>query len=172
MWPSTSTVYALSPGDARSFALTCPSSANICYGAQSVDGRSYWGVDIDNSRPCQNCCVSCANVRRDLGSLSCGTSTSPPPTTIRLPQPSCVPNGGSGTNVSIVNNTSYAVTLNFSGPTSRSVSLAPAGQQSFSVSAGSYAVTGQTSSPNVVFQSSTWSLSTGCNYPLQVVFVS
>ena len=41
-------------------ALTCTAGDRICYGARQ--GSSYWGVDIDNSKSCSNCCVFCADV--------------------------------------------------------------------------------------------------------------
>lgn len=58
-WPSYTTVYILEPGNSYSNGLTCTKGARICYGANQPQHKLYWGVDIDNSRTCTNCCYVC-----------------------------------------------------------------------------------------------------------------
>jgi hypothetical protein len=39
----------------------------VCYGARTdPPTNSYWGVDIDNSQGCDDCCTLCENVSRSI----------------------------------------------------------------------------------------------------------
>lgn len=63
VWPSTHQVYYTeSYGKEHTHVLTCEPGAKICIGGHS--GSSYysgvyWGVDIDNSNGCTDCCSFC-----------------------------------------------------------------------------------------------------------------
>jgi hypothetical protein len=61
-WPGNGHVFLLGDYQRHRFTLSCWSGEKICYGAW-VDGdaNQYWGVGIDQSSYCQDCCVICQN---------------------------------------------------------------------------------------------------------------
>jgi hypothetical protein len=63
--------YSLAPGQQAMHALQCPPGDNICFGGRQPQHSLTWGVDIDNSKFCQNCCFTCANASVSLGSETC-----------------------------------------------------------------------------------------------------
>jgi hypothetical protein len=65
-WPGDGEVYMLDDSDNHSFNLQCSSGEQICYGAW-VRGNSdtYWGVGLNNSNRCTDCCYTCG--RGDTG---------------------------------------------------------------------------------------------------------
>jgi hypothetical protein len=74
VWPSASSFYFTSALNATySSNLSCESGANVCYGARStVNGSQvYWGVDLDNSKSCTNCCITCVNGNSLSRTLTC-----------------------------------------------------------------------------------------------------
>lgn len=85
-----------------------------------------------------------------------------------LQQPACTANGTNTINVPVTNKTIYTVQLTFSGPSTKSGTLAPGATQTFVLTPGTYSLTGQVSG-NATFVPSTWNVTTGCNYPLQIV---
>ena len=59
-WPGGGEVYILDDWDPKSFNLQCSSGELICYGAWvRGDSNTYWGVGIDNSQYCSDCCYYC-----------------------------------------------------------------------------------------------------------------
>ena len=80
----------------------------------------------------------------------------------------CVRNGTSATNVSIANLTASTVQVNFVGPVSRTLILAPSATETFSVVAGTYQSSGQSSDGKAALETAGWVLSGGCDYPLKV----
>jgi hypothetical protein len=68
-WPSDpGQVYVFHPGLSGHDYLSCTVGAKICYGANQPAHGLYWGVDIDNSEPCTDCCATCGagNVSQTL----------------------------------------------------------------------------------------------------------
>ena len=59
-WPGDGSVYVLEDYDVHTFALSCRSGEDICYGAW-VRNRSstYWGVGYNNEQYCESCCWTC-----------------------------------------------------------------------------------------------------------------
>jgi hypothetical protein len=87
-----------------------------------------------------------------------------------LRQPGCVANGTSAVNVPITNTTSFSAHITFSGPVTRSVTIGPGAIQALTQSPGTYTATGQVlNAGNVTFVPSTWNVTPGCDYPLQIV---
>lgn len=70
VWPGTSESFTAGAGGTVDVSIGCEEGARICYGAQPdpPDGR-VWGVGIDGSRTCTDCCVVCQTVtaQRTLG---------------------------------------------------------------------------------------------------------
>lgn len=59
-WPGGGEVYILDDWDPKSFNLQCSTGELICYGAWvRGDSNTYWGVGIDNSQYCSDCCYYC-----------------------------------------------------------------------------------------------------------------
>jgi hypothetical protein len=59
-WPGDGQVYIMDDYDTHSYSLSCNSGESICYGAWvRGDESTYWGVGLDNSEYCTNCCFSC-----------------------------------------------------------------------------------------------------------------
>jgi hypothetical protein len=70
VWPSSSTHYAtLFYNASYAHDLTCRTGANICYGARNES--YYWGVDVDGSKYCSNCCITCQNGNSLSRRLTC-----------------------------------------------------------------------------------------------------
>jgi hypothetical protein len=61
-WPGGGRAWVLDDYDSHTFRLNCWDGEKICYGAW-VDGNAseYWGVGINDSESCDNCCVTCQN---------------------------------------------------------------------------------------------------------------
>jgi hypothetical protein len=71
-WPTGEEVYR-SPGlgydDLR--AITCEPDEWICFGAENESGGLVYGVGIDYSAECDDCCYPCESREVDLGYLTC-----------------------------------------------------------------------------------------------------
>jgi len=62
VWPSSTTSYFSQFDDTPyQSALSCETGALICYGARDANPALpiYWGVDVDNSKSCADCCIRC-----------------------------------------------------------------------------------------------------------------
>lgn len=58
VWPSASSYYYTTAYNATyTHNLLCNEGAKVCYGARNNTG--YWGVDLDNSKSCSDCCIQC-----------------------------------------------------------------------------------------------------------------
>lgn len=58
VWPSATSHYSTTAfNGVYSNNLSCNNDAKVCYGARSVN--FYWGVDVDNSKSCSDCCIFC-----------------------------------------------------------------------------------------------------------------
>ena len=59
VWPDRNRVYVMSDGESNRHVLHPTSSGNVCYGArvENDPGGGYWGVGIDGTRGCDDCCV-------------------------------------------------------------------------------------------------------------------
>lgn len=61
--------------------VPCPAGQHVCYGAESANGKESWGVGLDGTKGCKDCCRSCpdsdgeANFRK---SLPCAVPDQPP----------------------------------------------------------------------------------------------
>lgn len=70
VWPSSSTHYSTQAYNATyTHNLTCNSGANVCYGARSAS--LYWGIDLDGTKSCPDCCISCQSGNSLSRRLSC-----------------------------------------------------------------------------------------------------
>jgi hypothetical protein len=71
-WPSDDDVYR-SPGylydDLR--AITCEPDEWICFGAETEAGGLVYGVGLDFSAQCDDCCYPCESRELDLGYFTC-----------------------------------------------------------------------------------------------------
>jgi hypothetical protein len=59
VWPAPPQYYILSPGQSYNDVITCNTGNKICIGMRQ--GSSYWGVDLDDSKSCTDCCAFCGN---------------------------------------------------------------------------------------------------------------
>lgn len=57
VWPSSSSHYYDNYGNVSTNNLSCNTGANVCYGASS--STFYWGVGVDNTQTCPDCCITC-----------------------------------------------------------------------------------------------------------------
>ena len=77
-WPGGGQVWVINYGQTFNQTLSCVPGANVCVGARMTDGSgSYWGVNIDDSSGCTNCCGTCGNAGTYSFGFSC--SSTPPP---------------------------------------------------------------------------------------------
>ncbi len=64
-WPGGSQAYSLKDSDAHTFSLNCQPGEKICYGAWPTGGdthgkyTSFWGVGLNGTEGCTNCCGIC-----------------------------------------------------------------------------------------------------------------
>ena len=73
-WPGGGRVYVLNNGERYQQSLSCNPGYKVCYGARNTRTNSYWGIDIDASKGCSDCCQTCpASGSREwnIGNLSC-----------------------------------------------------------------------------------------------------
>ncbi|NVB42551.1 hypothetical protein G6O69_32305 [Pseudenhygromyxa sp. WMMC2535] len=70
-WPTGDDVYRTSGFDVdnREY-IVCEQGEIICFGAQGAEGLT-WGVGVDYSESCDDCCFSCGSYEQDLGFLTC-----------------------------------------------------------------------------------------------------
>ena len=60
VWPGGDEVYLLGTSDgAVSYPLSCHSGENICFGAWTQNGSSFWGGGADMANSCEACCATC-----------------------------------------------------------------------------------------------------------------
>jgi hypothetical protein len=70
VWPSATSHYFTSAFNASyTHNLSCRAGANVCYGGRS--GNFYWGVDVDGSKGCPDCCIACSNGNSLSRRLAC-----------------------------------------------------------------------------------------------------
>lgn len=70
VWPSSTTHYYTQYYGARyTHNLSCRVGASVCYGGRS--GNIYWGVDVDGSKYCDACCISCSQGNSLSRRLTC-----------------------------------------------------------------------------------------------------
>ena len=70
-WPSVSKVYTTTYLNTPYRSnLSCKTGANICYGGST--GNNYWGVAVDNSESCTDCCITCVEGASMSRTLTCG----------------------------------------------------------------------------------------------------
>ena len=70
-WPAPAKAYSVAPGATQDFVLLCTPGDWICLGGQQPQHHLYWGVDIDNSKSCTQCCVRCAVQAGTTTTLMC-----------------------------------------------------------------------------------------------------
>lgn len=66
-WPGDGEVYILDDYNQKVYNLNCSTGESICFGAW-VRGNSekYWGVGLNNSQRCSDCCYTCGYGDTDL----------------------------------------------------------------------------------------------------------
>lgn len=73
-WPGGGRDYIVQPRASQSFALTCRTTEQVCYGAYPQGERysgGYWGVGPDNDQWCENCCYACGTFETDNIRFQC-----------------------------------------------------------------------------------------------------
>lgn len=61
VWPDQTSSYEVASQQRRSFNLDCKAQSQVCYGANERANTShYWGVGLDNTQTCSDCCVPCS----------------------------------------------------------------------------------------------------------------
>jgi hypothetical protein len=64
--------WSVTNGNTDTRSLYCTPGDNICFGGQEATLLGYWGVDVDNTQTCTNCCVTCSTASvNPLGQLTC-----------------------------------------------------------------------------------------------------
>ena len=58
-WPGRNQVYVTSFGQTHTTTLSCTPGYKVCYGARPQGGSGYWGVGIDATESCIDCCTTC-----------------------------------------------------------------------------------------------------------------
>jgi len=59
-WPSSTRNWVLDDGSEHTLtAGNCQRGEKICYGGSYKDKSSHWGVGLDGTRQCANCCITC-----------------------------------------------------------------------------------------------------------------
>ena len=87
-----------------------------------------------------------------------------------LPQPTCAPNGTSAVNVPIRNTTGFTFVITFTGAITRSATIPAGTTQTLTLLPGAYRATGEVvGAANVTLEPSTWTVSSGCTYSLEIV---
>jgi hypothetical protein len=72
VWPTDQTqVYLVDYGNTNAVPITCVKGDTICYGGDVPGLAGYWGVDIDNSQACTDCCATCDGTDPQQVSLTC-----------------------------------------------------------------------------------------------------
>ena len=72
VWPSSTSFYYTSAYNASYTSnLSCIAGATVCYGARTTSPDVYWGVDLDNSKYCSDCCITCQNGNSLSRRLTC-----------------------------------------------------------------------------------------------------
>jgi hypothetical protein len=71
VWPNLQQAYIASPGGSYASSLLCTTGDRICLGGREYQHNLEWGVDVDDSKSCANCCFVCANASVALGPLTC-----------------------------------------------------------------------------------------------------
>jgi hypothetical protein len=62
VWPSIDEVFvSYGFGVASTEPIQCLDGELVCFGARSMDGELVWGVGLDGTAECDDCCVSCAS---------------------------------------------------------------------------------------------------------------
>ncbi len=70
-WPGDGQVYIVDDYDVREYSLSCETGETICYGAWvRGDSNKYWGVGLNNSQRCNDCCYTCGYGDTDLRILN------------------------------------------------------------------------------------------------------
>ena len=70
-WPTGAAVYTTRGLDYDSYeSILCDEGELICFGAESGTGL-VWGVGLDYSAACDDCCFVCGSYEQDLGLLYC-----------------------------------------------------------------------------------------------------
>ena len=60
VWPTATTVYVQMPGTSVQYPMSCTTGAKVCFGANQAMHNHYWGIDIDWSKACDDCCYTCS----------------------------------------------------------------------------------------------------------------
>lgn len=62
VWPSVDQVFFSPAGGEIDTSITCERGALLCYGATTdPETNIFWGLDIDGSQNCDDCCERCAD---------------------------------------------------------------------------------------------------------------
>lgn len=70
-WPGGDQVYISKQGSMFTQALSCVPNEKICLGAWQPGSGLLWGVGIDRTEGCTDCCRTCANASTSYGPMTC-----------------------------------------------------------------------------------------------------
>lgn len=66
-WPGNGEVFVIDDWAAHDYNLECETGELICYGAWvRGDSSEFWGVGIDNSEYCEDCCSYCGGAGQSI----------------------------------------------------------------------------------------------------------
>jgi len=68
---SGSAAFVSKQGATFTQGLTCTTGNKVCFGGRQPNHGLTWGVDVDNTRTCSNCCFICADQSVSLPRLTC-----------------------------------------------------------------------------------------------------
>lgn len=69
VWPSPEATFTTAGGTPVREAIECVDGEPVCFGAAA--GDRVWGVGIERTQSCDDCCFACADTTVDVGVLDC-----------------------------------------------------------------------------------------------------
>ena len=69
VWPGPEDTFWTTGGQGVRESIECVGGEMICFGARA--GDRVWGVDLDASLACEDCCYACTDGLVDIGVLAC-----------------------------------------------------------------------------------------------------
>ncbi|MCP4677831.1 MAG: hypothetical protein GY854_20395 [Deltaproteobacteria bacterium] len=70
-WPESGFYYTQEYGTKYGETISCITGHRICYGAQVRNGTLVWGLGINGTGSCDNCCTTCGNFGSIDKNLAC-----------------------------------------------------------------------------------------------------
>ena len=71
LWPNSNQFFTLATSGRSTYSLRCNVNSKICFGGQPAGGNGFWGLGLNGSQSCANCCYFCTNSSVSLPRLGC-----------------------------------------------------------------------------------------------------